>query len=84
MESQAIKVLLIEDSPGDARFIQAMIVDSLLGFRLEHVTCLGEALTEISKDPPDVILLDLTLPDSTGLNTVAEVRKAATRHRSSS
>ena len=79
MKYQAIKVLLIEDSPGDARFIQAMIVDSLLGFRLEHVTRLGEALTEISKDPPDVILLDMTLPDSTGLNTLAEVRKAATR-----
>ena len=63
------KVLLVEDNPGDARLIQEM----LTGFKLECQEQLSSGLKYLSKGKADVVLLDLTLPDSQGVDTFIEI-----------
>lgn len=69
-------VLLVEDNPGDARLIE-ILLGSTAGepFEVRHVPTLGEALENLESQPADVVLLDLSLPDSLGLATVDRVRQ---------
>ena len=63
-------VLLIEDNPGDARLIVEMLKEADGdGFTLECVARLSVGLEKLTSHPADVVLLDLTLPDSSGLET---------------
>ncbi|WP_089796706.1 EAL domain-containing protein [Halomonas korlensis] len=57
-------VLLIEDEPQQARQVMAALVSPLGRFRLEWRQSLGDAEAALSQDIPDIILLDLTLPDT--------------------
>jgi PAS domain S-box-containing protein len=73
-----IQVLLVEDSPSDAR----LLCEFLQGyppqrFAVEHVECLEDAIRRVADRTFDVVLLDLTLPDSTGLDTCVRMRRAA-------
>jgi len=74
---ERLTCLLIEDNLADARLIQYLLGDAD-GARLSftHVTCLGDALDLLAQDSFDVILLDLTLPDSDGLDTLDVVHRA--------
>ncbi len=72
--SEIIRVLLIEDNPGDARLIREMLIEKgATKFNLEHVGRISEGLKRLSQDNIQVILLDLFLPDSHGLETVDRV-----------
>ncbi|PSB36446.1 histidine kinase [filamentous cyanobacterium Phorm 46] len=66
-----LKVLLIEDCAEDAELIQELLSDHQLGQSIEttNVVCLREAIEILSCEIFDVILLDLTLPDSPRFNT---------------
>ncbi len=67
-------VLLIEDNPGDARLIREMLAQHEAGpFRLKSVDRLSTGLETLTADPPALVLLDLSLPDSQGLDTFAKV-----------
>lgn len=69
-----IKVLLIEDNPGDARLVEEKLREATNGnFRLYHVQRLEEALQHLKENSFDVVLLDLTLPDAQGVGTVTKV-----------
>lgn len=71
MSAKCIKVLLIEDSPGDARLIREMLLeDSTIAFELVHTDQLSKGLECLKGDGVDVILLDLGLPDSQGIDTL--------------
>lgn len=73
-----IKVLLVEDNPGDARLIQEMLADAANArFTLVHADRLSAALETLADAEVDVVLLDLSLPDSHGLDTFAKVQAAA-------
>jgi two-component system, cell cycle response regulator len=74
--TRAIKVLLIEDSPSDAR-VAAECLGEGSGFELTHVDRLSEATARLGKGGFDAILLDLMLPDSAGLATVSSVHDRA-------
>jgi diguanylate cyclase (GGDEF)-like protein len=75
---ELISVLLVEDNNGDARIVQdALTESSRVRFRLERADRLGTALARLAKESFDVILLDLTLPDSWGLDTFLRVRESA-------
>src|SRR5512146_2637375 len=64
------KVLLIEDNPGDARLIQLMLADAGDGlFEVETVDRLAAGLRRLSRNDIGLVLLDLSLPDSQGLET---------------
>jgi diguanylate cyclase (GGDEF)-like protein/PAS domain S-box-containing protein len=76
--SGSIRVLLIEDSPADAQLIrEALSHQAPRGFEIEHVDRLDAGLARLARRDVDVVLLDLTLPDSTGLDTLAAAAAAA-------
>jgi two-component system, cell cycle sensor histidine kinase and response regulator CckA len=70
MTNDKIKVLLVEDNPGDVRLLREFLWDvTSVQFALMPVDKLSQALNCIKQDSFDVILLDLLLPDSQGLDT---------------
>ncbi len=78
MTAEPIRVLLVEDNAGDARLIRLMLAEGdLPGYSATHVTSLREALEHISTALPEVILLDLNLPDAHGFQTFARVCQEA-------
>ena len=80
MNIQSLKVLLIEDSPDDARLIDQMLKQVRpVSFDLAGVSCLEAGREYLSHNTVDAILLDLSLPDSEGLETLTDVRAAAPR-----
>jgi len=70
-----IKILFFEDSPGDAGLIEEMIDESVYcSCQLEVVETLNEGLNYLGLNEVDLILLDLGLPDSDGMDTFNEVK----------
>jgi len=76
-----LHVLLVEDEPGDARLVEyALRMSSAPVFMVKHVGTLAAAIDHINGGHPvDVVLLDLSLPDSTGIATVSRMQEAASR-----
>jgi len=65
-----IRLLLIEDNPGDARLLQEMFKEvEEEPFRIVHRDRLSSGLTYLEGNDVEAILLDLGLPDSQGLET---------------
>ena len=78
MLSHTIDVLLVEDNPADARLLIESLRESGPGaFNVTQVARLSAAVEALARAPAHVILLDLSLPDSTGLVTVERVQAAA-------
>lgn len=70
MNYQLIKVLLIEDNPGDARLLQEHLIEvKSVQFELLQADRLSQGLELLQTNTFDVILLDLSLPDTQGLET---------------
>ena len=77
---ELISILFVEDNNGDARIVQdALDQSTRVRFKMERVDRLTAALARLAKDAYDVVLLDLTLPDSWGLDTFLKIREAAPR-----
>jgi PAS domain S-box-containing protein len=76
-ETPEIKILLVEDSPTDARLLQQNLreVPGTL-FTVTWVERLAEAITKLGEQTFDVGLLDLTLPDSSGPATYTRILEA--------
>ena len=73
-----LRILLVEDNPGDAGVIEQILSkDDAKGFSIHCVTRLNTALEQVKTDAFDVILLDLGLPDSKGLDTLFTMKKGA-------
>lgn len=71
MKTNLIKILLVEDNPGDAFLVQQMFKEvEIQQFQLTHAEFFTEATDLLSKADFDIILLDLSLPDSQGLDTL--------------
>ena len=79
-EVNELHLLLIEDNAGDADLFREYL-DDLRGkrFRSSHVTELGQALAYLSQHDIDIIILDLMLPDSTGIPSLERMHRAAPR-----
>ncbi len=72
------RVLLVEDEPGDAHLVRQFLLASREPrFDIVSVATLAEARRHLQENPADVLLLDLSLPDSSGLDTVRAGRQAA-------
>jgi len=66
-----MQILLIEDNKGDVRLIQEMISDLPdAPFELIHAKDLSEGLQQLEQNNIQLILLDPTIPDSMGLDTI--------------
>ncbi|WP_254766898.1 bacterio-opsin activator domain-containing protein [Salinilacihabitans rarus] len=88
-DDDELDVLLVEDNPGDARLIEEMLSDvrelprridperSTAGRpRIHRENRLADGLEYLEEHDPDVVLLDLNLPDSDGLETLEAVESA--------
>ena len=74
----SINILLIEDNPDDAALIEAMLAEtSGAASSLTHAGRLSSGITLLGERAFDVVLLDLGLPDSQGLDTLRAVRTCA-------
>lgn len=70
--SYSVKILLIEDNLAEARLLQEYLKQAnSQDYSLVHVQRLYEGLKAITLNKFDVILLDLTLPDSVGLSSLS-------------
>jgi serine phosphatase RsbU (regulator of sigma subunit) len=75
---ETLCVLLIEDNPGDARLLRELLVEAgSTRFRLEHVLRLSAGLERLAAGGVDLVLLDLSLPDSRGLSTFHKTHACA-------
>jgi len=78
MSQSQLKLLLVEDNPGDARLLREAIADAGSGrFELVHVAKLVDAGARLAGGSFDLILLDLSLPDAQGLETLIRTRTLA-------
>lgn len=65
----ATRVLLIEYSPADVLLIRALLGDD---YQVTHASGLREGIAAAAQSPFDIVLLDLFLPDSRGLDTFTQ------------
>ncbi len=74
--TQKLQILLVEDNPGDARLISEYLtsIQTVL-IEIDNAKELGECKNYIRNKHYDVILLDLNLPDSKGIDTIRNVLK---------
>jgi CheY-like chemotaxis protein len=71
-------VLLVENNGDDARLFQrALSGADICHFKVDHLGSLGEALRYLSHGLPDLIAMDLSLPDSVGMETFAAIHERA-------
>lgn len=78
MSDKLLQVLLVEDNPGDAVLVQELLFDSEdAPFTLERADSLLDGLDKLSRIKADVILLDLSLPDSFGIETFTTMKAHA-------
>ena len=76
MSNGTISVLTIEDNPGDARLIEEMLKEAKrVRFYFINHTTLSGGLEELLSNKVDIILLDLNLPDCTGLDTISIIHE---------
>ncbi|MBF0496986.1 MAG: response regulator [Deltaproteobacteria bacterium] len=78
MDKRQINILLIEDDPEDAEYLDELLAgDETLVFKTERAMRLESGLTRVLQGNLDVVLLDLGLPDSVGLDTFIRFHAAA-------
>lgn len=74
IETKKLRILLVEDNAGDANLVREnLLQDDSNQFELETVELLSRALESLSERHWDAILLDLSLPDSKGLETFLKI-----------
>jgi len=74
---EELRILVVEDNPADADFIRELLPETgPVTFLTESVARLSEALTRLTINGIDLVLLDLSLPDSQGLPTFQQLRDA--------
>ena len=79
MNDNLLKILLIEDNLAEVELIQELLAETTdTQFELKTVNRLGEGLEYLRQDKFDTVLLDLTLPDSRGVETVEQIKAEAT------
>jgi diguanylate cyclase (GGDEF)-like protein/PAS domain S-box-containing protein len=73
-----LAVLVIEDNPGDARLVELFLLeDPGSHFAVTKAGTLADGLAVLAAQPMDAVLLDLSLPDSFGMETLAKLRAAS-------
>lgn len=70
------RVLLVEDDPGDALLVEEYLSDTTLDVRLHWAQTLADAMGRMAREAPECILLDLHLPDASGIAAVHQAQAA--------
>ena len=71
--TEAVRILHVEDDPVSGRLVKAIAEKE--GFVLDVVGTERECWKAISEDPPQLFLLDLSLPDGSGLELLSKLRE---------
>jgi len=69
-------VLVVEDEPPIRRFLRTSLAAS--GYRILEAENAASAMRLLAAEKPDVVVLDLGLPDRSGLELIPEIRKTST------
>jgi signal transduction histidine kinase len=78
MNETTTRILLVEDDPAQARLLREILTEAgETPFQVTRVAQLAEAGQVLAGDPFDILLLDLSLPDSVGLDTLRRARALA-------
>ena len=67
------KLLVVDDDP-DIRRIAALSLGRIGGFQVRLASCAEEALAEVGRERPDLVLLDVSMPGTDGPGTLAAIR----------
>lgn len=70
------RLLLVEDDPGDALLVEEYLSDTTLNVRLQWAQTLADAMGRMAQEAPECILLDLHLPDASGISAVRQAQAA--------
>ncbi len=76
--SSPISLLIVEDEDTVAEFLQALLEENS-DYLIQRVDCMDDTLKHLRMNQPDVILLDLNLPDSMGQDTLQAVLATDTK-----
>ena len=76
MTEPAIRVLIVDDEPQIRRFLRASL--SAHGCRVVEASCGREAIALTTTERPELLLLDLGLPDMDGLEVIRRLREWST------
>jgi PAS domain S-box-containing protein len=72
---KTIKILLVEDNPDDVLLLRTSLKNiNSIRFKITPVSTLAQALSELQTNRYDVVLLDLSLPDSDGMETIEKIQ----------
>jgi two-component system KDP operon response regulator KdpE len=71
-----IRVLIVDDEPQIRRFLRTSL--SAHGYRVVEASCGREAITLTATERPELVLLDLGLPDMDGLEVIRQLREWST------
>jgi two-component system response regulator MprA len=74
MEQRSQRLLVIEDDPAIARLLEVELIEA--GYRVELAATGSQGLAAIERDEPDLIVLDVRLPDLDGLSVCRAARRA--------
>ncbi|MFI0238625.1 PP2C family protein-serine/threonine phosphatase [Streptomyces sp. NPDC016845] len=77
VSEQHVRIILVEDDDGDALLVEELLIDTGLRYTLVRCTSLAAVRTEPAVHSADCILLDLHLPDASGIGAVASVQEIA-------
>ena len=78
MSTKTTNILLIEDNPGDTHLVKIYLKDAAFKYDLSCVETFYEGLEVINNQQIDIVLLDLSLPDSTGFKTLSRYVETVT------
>ena len=67
--SKLNNILIVEDNRGDAVLLKEYLKECQEDIKIDHVTRLIEAIKSITRTEYDMLFLDLSLPDSEGMET---------------
>jgi two-component system KDP operon response regulator KdpE len=73
--SEPTHILVVDDEPQIRRFLRTSL--SAQGYRVSEVETGTAALAFVAKEEPDLIILDLGLPDMEGLEVIRKLREAS-------
>jgi len=72
-QGQPLSLLLVEDDRADAVLVEELIVDAGAAIRLVWAQSMADAERELASARPDCVLLDLQLPDASGMDALGRI-----------
>ncbi|MFZ4394571.1 MAG: ATP-binding protein [Kiritimatiellia bacterium] len=80
LNPEPVRILVVEDDDGSARLLQIVLTHwPSVAYTLRRVADLAAAIREVNQGETDLVLLDLGLPDSQGIDTFVRMHAAAAR-----